>query len=140
MSTINGRPLPRIDKDSERYWASAHDHDLQLQRCTVCGRFRFYPSRACHYCQSLEFEWAEVSGRGEVYTYSILKRARGNPFEELLPLTLVLVKLEEGPTMMSNLIDCPGEDVRIGLPVEVAYEDLDDEISLPVFRPAKTAS
>ncbi len=136
MTTSNSRPLPRIDKDSEPYWASAHDHDLQLQRCTNCGHFRFYPSRACHYCQSLEFEWDEVSGKGEIYSFSILKRARGNPFEDLLPLTVVLVKLAEGPVMMSNLIDCPEDQVKIGLPVEIAYEDVDAEITLPVFRPA----
>jgi uncharacterized OB-fold protein len=130
------RPLPRIDKDSEEYWASAHDHALKLQRCRNCARFRFYPSHACHHCASTEFDWALISGRGEVYTFSILRRARGNVFEDILPLVLVLVKLEEGPAMMANLFDCTEEQVRIGMPVRLSYEDVNDEITLPVFVPA----
>ena len=130
------RPLPRIDKDSEEYWASARAHALKLQRCRNCQRFRFYPSHACHHCASLDFDWEPISGRGEVYTYSILRRARGNPFEDLLPLVLVLVTLEEGPAMMANLTECAEQDVRIGMPVRISYEDVNEEISLPVFVPA----
>jgi uncharacterized OB-fold protein len=131
------RPLPRIDKDSEQYWRSAHDHALELQRCSSCGQFRFYPSHACHNCRSMEFEWVPVRGRGEIYTYSVLKRARGNPFEDLLPLVLVLVTLEEGPTMMGNLFECPEDKIRFGMPVKLSYEDVNDEITLPVFVPAE---
>ncbi len=131
------RPLPRIDKDSEKYWESAREHALKLQRCSACGAFRFYPSHACHRCRSTDFAWVAVSGRGEIHTYSVLKRARGNPFEDLLPLVLVLVTLEEGPTMMGNLFECPEDEIRFGMPVRLAYEDVNDEITLPVFVPAE---
>jgi uncharacterized protein len=130
------RPLPLIDKDSEEYWKSAHEHALKLQQCSRCGWVRFYPSHACTNCASLEFEWKPISGRGEIYTYSVLLRARGNPFEDLLPLILVLVKLEEGPAMMANLFECEQDDVSIGMPVEISYEDVNDEITLPIFVPA----
>lgn len=131
------RPLPRIDADSEKYWESAREHSLKLQRCNSCGAFRFYPSHACHKCRSLEFEWEPVSGRGEVYTYSVLKRARGNSFEDMLPLVLVLVTLEEGPTMMGNLFECPEDKIRFGMPVKLSYEDVNEQIALPVFVPAE---
>jgi hypothetical protein len=131
------RPLPRIDADSEQYWHSAREHALKLQRCTACGEFRFYPSHACHNCRSLDAEWTPVSGRGELYTFSVLKRARGNPFEDLLPLVLVLVTLEEGPTMMGNLFECDPDAVHIGMPVKLAYEDVNGEVTLPVFLPAR---
>jgi uncharacterized protein len=130
------RPLPRIDEDSQLYWVSAHDHALKLQQCDNCGQYRFYPSHACHFCQSLSFHWQPVSGRGEVYTYSVLLRARGNPFEDLLPLIVVLVKLEEGPVMMSNLFNCEPEAVRIGMPVTLSYEDVNGEVTLPIFVPS----
>ena len=130
------RPLPHINRDSAPYWRAARAHRLELQRCGECRRFRFYPSRACHFCGSLAFEWEPLSGRGEVYTYTIVHRGPGSPFEELLPLVVAMVTLEEGPTMMSNIVGCPHDQVRIGMPVQVAFEDVNDEVALPVFVPA----
>lgn len=133
----HSRPLPRIDEDSREYWASAHAHALKLQRCDNCHSFRFYPSHACHHCGSLKYTWEPIGGFGEIYTYSVLKRARGNPFEDLLPLILVLVKLDEGPVMMANLFNCDESEVSIGMKVQVSYEDVNDEITLPVFVPVQ---
>ena len=131
------RPLPRINRDSAPYWRSAKEHDLELQRCSSCERFRFYPSLSCTFCQSLEAEWVPISGRAEVYTYSVVHRAPGAPFADLLPLIVAMVELEEGPAMMTNLVDVDPAEVRIGMPVELAYEDVDDEVTLPVFRPSR---
>jgi uncharacterized OB-fold protein len=131
------RPLPRINRDSAPYWESAKEHSLKLQRCTQCERFRFYPSLACHFCSSLEFEWLPISGRGELYTYSIVHRGPGAPFADLLPLVVAMVTLEEGPVLMSNVVGVEPEQVRIGMPLKIAYEDVSDEITLPVFEPAE---
>jgi uncharacterized OB-fold protein len=131
------RPLPRINRDSAPYWKSSKEHNLKLQRCSRCERFRFYPSLSCHFCSSLEFEWLPISGRGEVHTYSVVYRGPGAPFADLLPLVVAMVTLEEGPTMMSNIVGTDPEDVRIGMPVQIAYEDVNDQITLPVFEPAE---
>lgn len=130
------RPLPRINRDSAAYWQSAKEHNLKLQRCAKCERLRFYPSLSCHYCGSLDFDWTPISGRGEVYTYSVVHRAPGAPFADLIPLIVAMITLEEGPTMMANLIDIEQAAVKIGMPVELAYEDVTDDITLPVFRVA----
>ena len=130
------RPLPTINRDSDPYWASARRHALELQRCKRCEQLRFYPSLSCTFCGSLEFDWVRISGKGEVYTYSTVHRGPGSPFADLLPLVVAVVTLEEGPSMMTNIIDCPIEDVKIGMRVDIAYEDLTDQIALPVFRPA----
>lgn len=131
------RPLPRINRDSAPYWESAHEHALKLQRCADCGELRFYPSLSCHFCNSLEFEWVPISGKGSVFTYTVVYRGPGAPFADLLPLVVAMVTLEEGPTMMSNVVNVDPEAVEIGMPVQLAYEDVDERITLPVFEPAR---
>lgn len=130
------RPLPRINKDSEPYWRSAKEHSLKLQRCSACGRFRFYPARACTWCHALDFDWQPISGKGEVATFSIVYRGPGSPFTDLLPLVVAMITLEEGPVMMSNVVGCPVDEVHIGMPVTISYEDVNEQVTLPVFVPA----
>ncbi len=130
------RPLPTVTEDSEEFWKSTHEHAMKLQKCDNCGRFWYYPGPICHYCASREFTWTPVSGRGNIYSYSVLERAKGNPFEDDVPISIILVRLAEGPVMMSNLIDDDDHTrIAVDLPVEIDYEDVNDEITLPVFRP-----
>ena len=135
MGTIH-RPLPTITEDHAEFWVATKAHELKLQKCDRCGRFWYYPGPVCHYCSSREFTWTAVSGKGTIYSYSVLERAKGNPFEGDVPITIILVRLEEGPVMMSNLIDYEPGQLRIDAPVTVDYEDVDDQVTLPVFRPA----
>ena len=130
------RPLPTITEDHAEFWVATKAHELKLQKCDRCGRFWYYPGPVCHYCSSREFTWTPVSGKGTIYSYSVLERAKGNPFEGDVPITIILVRLEEGPVMMSNLIDYEPGQLRIDAPVTVDYEDVDDQVTLPVFRPA----
>ena len=130
------RPLPTITEDHAEFWVATKAHELKLQKCDRCGRFWYYPGPVCHYCSSREFTWTAVSGKGTIYSYSVLERAKGNPFEGDVPITIILVRLEEGPVMMSNLIDYEPGQLRIDAPVTVDYEDVDDQVTLPVFRPA----
>ncbi|MBO9577592.1 MAG: OB-fold domain-containing protein [Microbacteriaceae bacterium] len=135
MGTIH-RPLPTITPDHVRFWEAARAGRMELQRCNDCGRFWYYPGPVCHYCSSRDFTWTPVSGKGTIYSHTVLERAKGNPFEDDVPITIVLVRLEEGPVMMSNLIDYEPGELRIDAPVVVDYERVDDEVTLPVFRPA----
>ena len=132
------KPLPQFTPGSEPYWDALNNHELRLQRCDACGTFRFYPSPMCHApdCMSLDYDWAEVSGRGEVYTHTVVHRPVSEAWVDDTPYVIAMIKLDEGPVMMSNVVECEPGDVRIGLPVEVVFEDLAEGVTLPYFRPA----
>ncbi|HZJ46774.1 MAG TPA: Zn-ribbon domain-containing OB-fold protein [Pyrinomonadaceae bacterium] len=129
------RPIPIPDRDSEVYWQAAHRHQLLLQRCSSCRKFRFYPRSHCPYCSSELFEWQPASGRGTVYSFTVIHRSPSSSFRDKVPYVLALIDLQEGVRMMTNVIECEPDAVEIGMPVEVAFEDLNESISLPQFRP-----
>jgi len=89
----------------------------------------------CPECHSLECEWVPASGRGTIYTYALVNQLLHPFWEGKLPYNVVLVELEEGIRIVSNLIDCPNESIQIGMPVTVVFEDVSSEISLPLFKP-----
>ncbi len=131
------RPLPVPDSDSEPYWQAAHEHRLEIPRCLDCGHYEFPPRHYCRNCRSLNLEWTEVSGRGTVYTFSTMRETLVRGLEP--PYVVARVELVEQPglQLVSNILECPLEDVRIGMPVEVTFEDVTDEITLPQFRPRR---
>ncbi|CAN5292848.1 hypothetical protein BH09ACT5_BH09ACT5_17770 [soil metagenome] len=130
------RPLPTITADNEEFWKSTKAHATKLQRCNVCGNFWYYPGPVCHHCGAQDWTWTAVSGKGTIYSFSVLERAKGNPYENDVPIAIVLVRLEEGPVIMSNLFDYEPADLAIDARVEMTYEDVNDEVTLPVFVPA----
>ena len=117
------------------YWAAARSRELRFQRCRECGRWRHPPGPMCPQCNSLAYEWARASGRGTVHTFTLVHGPTLPVFQERAPYNVVVIHLDEGPFMVSNLVDCPVERMAIGLPVEVVFEDLTETISLPKFRP-----
>jgi uncharacterized OB-fold protein len=129
------RPLPEVTEDTAPFWEATRERTMKLQRCDRCGRFWYYPGPVCPFCGSIEFTWTPVSGEGTIYSFSLLERAKGNPFEGDVPIAIILVRLAEGPVMMSNLIDYAPEDLAIDRAVVVDYEVVNDSITLPVFRP-----
>ncbi|TQM11080.1 Zn-ribbon domain-containing OB-fold protein [Pseudonocardia kunmingensis] len=133
------RPIPTINPDSAPYWSSAREHALRLQRCEACGTFRFYPTAACPECGQLGGTWELVAGTGELYSFTVVHRPAGTAFRDRVPLVLGLVQLTEGPTMMANLVDVAPDDARIGMPLRLDYEDVTEEITLPVFVRADAA-
>ena len=132
--SLKNRPKPTVTADNSRFWESARCHALELQRCSECGQFRFYPSPLCHFCGSGEYVWTPVSGKGSIYTYTILYRAGGDTYQDDVPIAIGLIELEEGAVLMSNIIDCQPEEIAVGRPVTVDYGAIDDEITLPLFR------
>lgn len=118
------------------FWQSVRAHALALQRCESCGTFRYIPLEICPKCHSEEAEWTPVSGLGEVYTYTIVHRAPTPAYQEDTPYVIAHVTLAEGPRMISNLIGIAPEDVRIGMPVRLVYEDI-GEASLFKFSRAE---
>jgi len=137
MMTDNQRPLPKPDQDSAVYWEAARRHELVLQLCTACQRFRFYPRSICPYCFSDKFEWRRSPGRGTVYSYTVIHRPPFPAFRDKVPYVLALIELNEDVRMMSNIIDCDPTTVEIGMSVEVTFEDITEEITLPQFKPSQ---
>lgn len=127
-------PLPAPDKDSQAYWDAARRHELVLQCCSECDRFRFYPRSICPYCLSDQFVWKRAVGRGSIYSFTIIHRPPSPSFRSRVPYVLALIDLEEGVRMMSNVVDCDPHSVEIGMAVEVTFEDITEEITLPKFR------
>jgi uncharacterized OB-fold protein len=106
---------------------------LRVQRCRECQTYVFIPEPFCTGCQSEELEWVESSGRGTVYSMTTVYRPQRPEFE--VPYTVAIVELEEGWHMLTNLVDCSPEELRVGLPVEVTFRRMTDEVTLPLFRP-----
>ena len=130
------KPLPRIDEESRGYWEALARHELYLQRCRACGTFRFYPRALCPDCLSDATEWVRASGRGTVYSFTVTYQNQAPGFREEVPYVLAIVELAEGVRLMTNVVGSSPETVRIGMPVEVVFEDVTPEITLPKFRPA----
>lgn len=131
-----GKPVPPVTKDSEAYWAATRDHRLLLQRCEQCQAYQFYPRVVCTRCLSTDLEWQESSGRGEVYTFSVVYRAPSKEFEADVPYAVAIVELPEGVRLLSRIVGCPVDGVRIGMKVRVVFEDMGGAGALPQFAPA----
>ena len=130
------KPLPRIDEESKGFWEGCQRHQLYVQRCRSCASYRYYPRALCPSCLSDDTEWVLSSGRGTVYTYTVTYQNQAPGFRDQLPYVLAYVELDEGVRMLTNIVDCRPEDVRIGLPVQVTFEDVTPEATLPKFKPA----
>jgi hypothetical protein len=130
------KPVPAITDELRPFFEAARHERLVVQRCRGCGHLRF-PARAiCSQCLSREAEWVEVSGRGEVYSFNVMHQVYHPGFASESPYVVVLVRLEEGPKMTSNLVGVAPKDTRIGMPVRVVFERITDEVTLPKFAPA----
>lgn len=130
-------PLPVPDPVTRPFWESLKAHAIELQKCGGCGRFVYYPRAVCPACLSDDLVWTSVSGRGVVHAFTIPSRHPNPAFAARLPYVVALVELEEGPRILSNLVvvDPTPAAVKIGMPVEIVYDDVTEEITLPRFRP-----
>lgn len=129
------KPVPVPTEDSKPYWEACRKHELRMPKCKACGHVWFPPSVLCPKCTSLEPEWTKLSGKGEIFTFIIVHQTYHPAFNEEAPYNVAIVRLEEGPAIHSNIVECRNEDLYVGMPVEVVFEDMNDEISLPKFRP-----
>lgn len=131
------KPLPEINPWSIAFWDGAKQHRLLIQECKDCGEKIFYPRKMCPQCWSQRLSWAEASGRGKIFSYSVTLTGVEEKFVEDLPFVLALVDLEEGVRMMTNIVNCPPENVSIGMDVEVVFEDVTEDISIPKWQPTE---
>lgn len=130
------KPLPVIDGDNARYWEYCRQHELRMQKCRECGYIRFPAGIVCPRCNSLAAEWTKLSGRGKVYSYVIYQAAYHPSYKDDIPYAVAIIQLDEGPRMESNITGYNLDDIEIDMPVEVYFDDVTGDISLPKFRPA----
>jgi uncharacterized OB-fold protein len=134
MSTT--KPRPRIDTVSKGFWDAARAGTLTVQRCDDCGHNHYPGTPVCPNCLSSKQSWAPVSGRGTLLSWVRFHRAYWDEFRDELPYAVILVGLEEGPLMISNLMGAEPESLKIGDPLEVCFDAVDEATTLPKFRPA----
>jgi uncharacterized OB-fold protein len=128
------KPLPALTEENRPFWDGCREGRLMLQRCGGCGHVRYPISRFCPSCLSEEVNWAEMSGRGTVFSYIVFHRAYHPGFKADVPYNVALVQLEEGPRMFSNIVGTPNDAVRIGDAVEVVFDAATPEVTIPRFR------
>lgn len=131
------RPLPTADPVTKPFWDSLKAHKLMLQRGSRSGKFVYYPRAVSPYDMDEELVWTPVSGRGQVFAFAIPHRHPNQAFMKDGPFVVALVELDEGAKMLTNLVgvDATPEAVKIGMPVEIVYDDVTDDMSLPRFKP-----
>lgn len=127
------RPDP-ADADEAAFWAALRDGELRIQRCTACNTFRHPPAPVCAHCGATGSEFVAASGRGEVWSFTVIHPPTLPAFADRTPYGAVVVRLDEGVFLVSNLIDCPVDELAVGTRVEVAITPIDDDLSLPLFR------
>jgi uncharacterized OB-fold protein len=135
------RPLPEATPETREFWDGARRHELRIQRCRACGKAYFFPRPFCPHCSSKDVEWITASGRGRLHTYVINHRPAPG-FHDFAPYVIAIVQLDEGPRLMTNIVgvEAAPEALPPDLAVEVAWERQDDDITLPLFRPAAGAA
>jgi uncharacterized OB-fold protein len=132
------KPLPEPTPDTLPFWEGCKRHELRLQRCGDCAEFYFYPRAYCPRCLGDNIEWRTVSGEATLLTYVINHRAAPG-FDDEVPYVTAIVRLAEGPHLMTNIVGIPPDPGQLppGLPVTVVFDDVTDTITLPKFRPAQ---
>jgi len=128
------KPVPAVTPELRPFFEAARAEKLVVQRCAGCGRRRFPPRDICSHCLGREADWVASSGRGKIVTWNVMHQVYHPGFADEAPYAVVLVELDDGARMISNVVDCPLERLAVGLPVEVTFEKLSDEVSLPKFR------
>lgn len=127
------KPLPLADNDSQAFWESCKNHAMALQRCAGCKSFRYPPRSLCPHCHSPQAEWTPVSGKGRVYVTLEMCRSYGPAWQEDVPYNISMIELVEGVRMWSNVTACLPQEVRIGDPVTIVYDNVTDAVTLPRF-------
>ena len=131
------KPLPHVDEESRPFWEALQRHELYIQKCRDCGDLRYHPRALCTNCLSSRTEWVHSKGNGTIYTFTVTNQNQAPGFRESLPYVMAWVDLDEGVKMLTNIVDCPPQEVKIGMPVEAVFEDVTPEVTLVKFRPAR---
>ena len=133
MTTQYQKPTPEINDENRAFWEGCRQGELRVQKCSNCGHIR-HLSPACPQCLKAEHEWVAASGRGTVYSWIVVHQRYNRAFEEDLPYNVTIVELDEGPRMVTSLVDVENQEIKAGTPVEVVFDRVTEEITLPKFK------
>ena len=128
------KPLPNLDGFSKDFYGFCRRGELRFQRCRGCGAWRHVPREMCAECGCFEWEWAKSSGRGSIFTWTVITRALHPAFSDDVPFAPAVIELDEGVRLLSQVVDCPPGELEVGMPVEVTFDDAAPEVALPRFR------
>lgn len=128
------RPAPIPDAESAPFWTGTLEGKLLVQECSMCGQRQLYGRSLCTNCHSAALSWIESSGRGTIYSRTIIRQNPNRSFKHLIPFVVALVDLDDGPRMMTNIVGTPPEAVAIGDRVKVTFEPVSDAAALPLFE------
>jgi uncharacterized OB-fold protein len=129
------KPLPKPNDDTRFFWEGCREHKLRFQKCADCGHVRWPPSIICPVCYSDHTDLITAAGRGMIFSYVIYHTAFHPAFEDDLPYVVAIVELEEGPRLLTNIVGCSHDELRCDLAVEVVWDDVTEDFSLPKFSP-----
>lgn len=129
-------PAPAISPETQEFWAATTEGRLLLRRCDDCATVIWYPRAHCPACGSQDTSWMPASGRGTVYTFTVVHRSAVEGFRDALPYVVAYIELEEGPRVLTNIVDCDPASVVVGMPVTVVFHDTGAGSALFRFRPA----
>jgi uncharacterized OB-fold protein len=127
--------LPNPDVETQPFWDGCREGKFLLRHCTACGVDSYFPRPFCPACWSDDVSWKEASGRGTLYTYSVVTVNDLPPFNERVPYVAAIVELEEGPKVMTNVEGVPFDELRIGMPLEMEFKPISDDVTIAVFKP-----
>ncbi|MBW7851604.1 MAG: Zn-ribbon domain-containing OB-fold protein [Rhodospirillales bacterium] len=131
------KPRPVVNPWSRPFWEGTRQGKLLIQKCGACGHHVFYPRLSCPDCFAEDLAWVQSSGRGTVYSHTVVMSNAPSAFAADVPYVVAVIRLDEGVQMLSNVVDCDPEHLACDMPVEVVFEKLDDEFTLPKFRPVR---
>jgi uncharacterized protein len=135
------KPMPRVSTVNAPYFQAAAEGRFELQRCSYCGEHIYYPRVACPHCLATDgLVWTQVSGRGTVYSFALIHRPQHPALFEEVPIAFAAIQLKEGPLVLANVVNCPCENLRIGMSVRVITVKVTSQIGLPKFEPAEDIS
>jgi uncharacterized OB-fold protein len=131
------KPLPKPSKWSQPFWDNTKKHKLTLKKCKDCGHIDHPPYLYCTNCSSDNSEWVEASGKGKLVAYAVNTYMVPFPFWDDMPYVVAMIELEEGVRMISNIVECNHNELKNGMALEVVFDDVSDEFTLPKWKPVK---
>jgi uncharacterized OB-fold protein len=128
------KPLPNIVDENRTFWEATKKEELRMQKCIDCGHIRYPIGPVCTKCLSDKFTWEKLSGKGKVFNKIVIHQVYNKAYADDVPYNVVMVKLDEGPKMFSNIVDSENDAIAIDMPVEVVFDHVTDDVAIPKFK------
>lgn len=131
------KTLPVIGKENAPFWEATKKEELRMQKCDNCGHIRYPIGPVCTKCLNEKFTWGKLSGKGTIFNKIVIHQVYNKAFADDVPYNVVIVQLEEGPKMLSNVVGIPNEEIDFDMPVEVVFDHVTEDVAIPKFTPIK---